>query len=76
MKRITHKQIKSSGWLSFINFVINEKLNPNDLKGALNKWDFHLGVLKLVAALEKSMYGKRSSIKGIKMMGLSKRVGK
>jgi hypothetical protein len=75
-RRITHKQIKESGWLPFLEFMINSKVSPSDLKMAVLQFEAHNALMKVATSLEKSLYGldKASKKKVIKMIGLSRQV--
>ena len=67
----TRKQILNSEWNDFLNFVLREKLTPNDIETVAREWKIRNALLQIIGSIDKDLYGKTSSIRKMKIQGLS-----
>ena len=74
MKRLTHKQLKESGWESFLEWAIANKYSPDDLirLDVQREMRTRVATKMLAKAIETTMFTKSEKLPD--MIGLSEQV--
>lgn len=75
-RKLTHKQIKDSGWLPFIDFVVRGRRVTGNLKRIVLEWEIHQSTMLLLTKIEKSIFNSKYRVRSARLAGISKQIKK